>query len=68
MPEYTVLTGTHIKQSEVHDKSVKPCGGLSFCFNPNIYLRVLFKQKFTYFEVKVSSFSLKDFSKSEVKH
>ena len=37
-----------------HDTKEKACGGFSFCFSPYIFLRTLFKEKFTYFVDKLS--------------
>ena len=66
---YKQVTITTIKDNILVYKctNIYTCVGFSLWFNPCIFLRVVFKQKFTYLEDKLSSFPQKGFFISEGK-
>ena len=44
---------------KINSENINTCGGFSFSFNPDVFLRVPFKLKFTYFEDRFSPFPKK---------
>ena len=53
---------------KINSENINTCGGFSFSFNPDVFLRVPFKLKFTYFEDRFSPFPKKGFFRSDGKY